>query len=297
MIPYITNQQIKNLNIPDTTAIEWVKQAFLLKERAYLPHKTSISYDGDKFFNIMPTIIPELDIMGIKAVSRYPERTPTIDGHILCYNYKNGNLTHMLDAAHITATRTGAVCALAVNTLAISDFNTISLIGLGDVGYSVMKHLIAFYPDRNMHIKLFKYKDHAEKFCSYFNKHKTLTFSIHQSMQDFISDSDVVISCITNATETLAQPEWFKPGVLLVPVHTKGFQPCDLVFDKVFADDTEHVSGFRYFSQFKQFAELSDVLRGTIKGRENNQERIISYNIGIALHDIVFAKHIIEQIG
>ena len=27
----------------------------------------------------------------------------------------------------------------------------------------------------------------------------------------------------------------------VIPVHTRGFQNCDLFFDKVFADDTDHV--------------------------------------------------------
>ena len=83
----------------------------------------------------------------------------------------------------------------------------------------------------------------------------------------------------------------------MVPVHTRGFQNCDLFFDKVFADDTGHVKEFKYFDKFRHYDEFSHVLLGENPGRENDQERILAYNIGISLHDIYFASQIYDAIG
>ena len=79
---------------------------------------------------------------------------------------------------------------------------------------------------------------------------------------------------------------------MVIPVHTLGFTNCDLFFDKVFADDYGHVKHFKYFDKFKSFAEVSDVVNGIKPGRENDEERILVYNIGIALHDIYYAGQI-----
>ncbi len=38
-------------------------------------------------------------------------------------------------------------------------------------------------------------------------------------------------------------------------------------------------------------------MRGRRAGRENDRERILAYNIGIALHDIYFTGKIYELIG
>ena len=112
-----------------------------------------------------------------------------------------------------------------------------------------------------------------------------------------IRESDVVISCITAADGIICDDiSCFRPGVLVIPVHTRGFQNCDTVFDKVYADDTAHVCGFRYFSQFRQFAELSDVLSGDAVGRADDNERILSYNIGLGLHDLIFADKIYDML-
>ena len=114
-------------------------------------------------------------------------------------------------------------------------------------------------------------------------------------INDLVKESSVLISCITYAGELLCpHDELFGPGMLLIPVHTRGFQNCDLFFDKVFGDDTGHVQGFKYFSQFKKYDELSQVLLGNNPGRESDSERIISYNVGIGIHDAVYSSHIYD---
>lgn len=300
MITFISDEDIRALDISPSQCMEWVREAFLLKDASLCPHKISITFDENKFMNTMPAVIPAINAMGVKVVTRYPKRTPTLEGQILFYTYsgrEGGRLTHLLDAAWITSARTGAVCATAVKTFAVKNFSTIALLGLGSTAKASMACLLADNGNRPLRIKLLRYKDQAEKFVREFSGHANASFELCDDMRALVEDADVVVSCITNAPGLLAQPEWFRPGCLLVPVHTKGFQTCDLVFDKVFADDTAHVSNFKYFPQFRKFGELPDVLQEKIPGRETAEERIISYNIGIALHDIVFAKHIIQMLG
>ena len=77
---------------------------------------------------------------------------------------------------------------------------------------------------------------------------------------------------------------------------TRGFQNCDLFFDQIFADDVAHVEGFKYFNQFKQFDEFARILLKQNPGRTSDQERILAYNIGIALHDIYFASQVYDKV-
>jgi len=125
-----------------------------------------------------------------------------------------------------------------------------------------------------------------------------LSFTIVESAEQLVQDTDVIVSCVTSADDLIVEEtSLFKEGALVVPIHTRGFQNCDLCFDKVFADDTDHVKGFRYFSQFKKFEEFSRVLLEISPGRENDKERILSYNIGLGLHDIFFANKVYEMVG
>lgn len=292
---YFTNEQIKPL-LSAENALQWVREAFSVKEASQLPHKISLAFREKNFMNTMPCIIPQLDVFGAKIVTRYEGRTPSVDGDLLLYRYGDGALLALMQAFEITTWRTGAVAALAVETFARADFSTIGIMGLGNTGLATLKCLAHLYGNRPLNIHLLRYKNHVERVIPWLKEHTQWNPVSVTTSDELVRHSDVMISCITYTGDLIAADDAYRPGCLVVPVHTRGFQNCDLFFDKVFADDTSHVQGFKYFNRFKRFAELPSVLNGTAIGRENSEERILSYNIGIALHDIVFAHHLYSQL-
>jgi ornithine cyclodeaminase/alanine dehydrogenase len=293
----ITEEMIKQLQVTDQEILKWVRNAFLSKRNSVLPHKISITFDeGAKFYNTMPTLMPEISSAGVKIVSRYPERHPSIQGHILLYELQNGSPLAMLDATWITAKRTGAVAYLAMQTFAKNNYETIAIMGLGQTGQAFLDMLNSDQENLKKRIKLLEHKDYAERKKNEMIKMGFSNVEICNTYQELIEGSDVIVSAVTYAEGLFGEDEWFKKGSLVIPIHTRGFQNCDLFFDKVFADDTEHVRDFKYFNRFKSFAEMDQVLRGEHKGRTTDDERILSYNIGIALHDIYIARMIYNKL-
>ena len=294
----ITAKQIKDLHILPSDCVEWVRNSFLSKYDSQLPAKISLHPQGNDFFNTMPCLLPSrYHRYGVKVVHRIQGAVPSLGSDILLYDSTSGELLGMLDGDWITTMRTGAVATLAIQTLRKSDAEYYSFIGLGNTGRATMLCLLESEPERMHKVLLYRYKNQAELFVERFKDYKNVKFTIVDDLENLISKSDVIVSCITDATGLLcADNSKFKEGCLVVPVHTRGFQNCDLFFDKVFADDTAHVCGFKYFDKFKQYAELSEVLLGKKKGRTNDKERILSYNIGLGLHDIFFANRIYEDL-
>ena len=141
-----------------------------------------------------------------------------------------------------------------------------------------------------------RYKNQAEQFIGRFKAYDHVSFDIIDDPKTFIMEAEVVISCVTVATELLFPDDsLYKKGITVIPVHVRGFQNCDLFFDKVFGDDTGQIQKFKYFNQFREYDEIHHVLQGKNSGRTSDDERILSYNYGIALHDIVFAAKIYEK--
>lgn len=290
----ISQQQIRELQISPAQCVEWIRESFSLKEMSQLPAKISLHPQGNDFFNTMPCLLPSpYNYFGVKIVHRIKGAIPSLGGDILLYNSQTGELLAMLDADWITTMRTGAVATFAVQTFRKSDARTYGFIGLGNTGRATMLCLLDSEPDVMHHVVLMRYKDQAERFIERFNGYTNVTFSICDDVKELVAQSDVVVSCITEAQGLLCEDDsLYKAGCLVVPVHTRGFQNCDLFFDKVYADDTAHVCEFKYFSQFKQFAEIQEVIEGKKAGRESDTERILSYNIGLGLHDVVYASKI-----
>lgn len=297
-VSVIQQTQIDALKISPATCVEWVKEAFLMKDDIQMPAKLSVHPQGEDFITSMPCLLPEHNgkkYFGIKVVSRIDGQLPTLQSNIYLYDAKTGNLLAVVDGDWITAMRTGAVAALATRTLQRKDVDTYSLMGLGNIARAVALCLIDDNRQRPITFRLLRYKEQAEQFIERFQGYSNVSWEIIDDKRVFAAEADVLLSCVTVATELLFPDDsLFKQGVTVVPVHMRGFQNCDLFFDKVFGDDTGQISGFKYYSKFRQYDELHHVLQGKNAGRENDEERILSYNYGIALHDIFFASRIFE---
>ena len=300
MVSIIQQQQIDALNISSKECIEWVKQGFLMKDDAQMPAKLSVHPQGEDFMTSMPCLLPKYNgrkYFGLKLVSRIEGQTPTLKSDITLYDAETGHLLAIMDGDWITAMRTGAVAALAARTFQRKGVDTYSMIGLGNIARAVALCLIADNEDRHITIRLMRYKDQAEMFIERFKAYENVTFNIVDDNTTFVAGADVLISCVTVATELLfPDNSLFKKGVTVIPVHVRGFQNCDLFFDKVFGDDTGQIQNWKYFKQFKEYDEIHHVLQGKNLGRTNDEERILSYNYGLALHDIVFASKIYEKV-
>jgi len=202
----------------------------------------------------------------------------------------------MIQILVITAMRTGAVAALSISLLKRKEVNSYSFIGLGNAARATLLCLNEILNNEPMIVKIFSYKDQHKTFIDRFSSFKNITFEVYDNVVNFIRFSDVIISCVTAAKENFAEDQNYSEGVLVVPVHTMGFQNCDLFFDKVFCDDIGHIKEFKYFNKLKNCDEIANILLGKNSGRISDKERILVYNIGISIHDIFYASNIYNMI-
>lgn len=299
----ITSDEIKQLRISPAECVEWVRESFALKVEAQLPPKSSVHPQGIDFFTTMPCLLPQAkdgtQRFGVKVIHRIEGAVPSLGSDIMLYDANSGELLAIVDGDWITTMRTGAVAALAVETFAtqktLSGNGRFAFIGLGNTARATLLCLLSQNTDRQLDVTLVRYKNQAELFMQRFADYENIRFYVAETAEEAISKADVIVSCVTQANELICPNEAaFRKGCLLLPVHTRGFQNCDLTFDKVFADDTAHVCNFKYFNQFRYFAEIQDVISGASVGRSSDDERIISYNIGLGLHDVLFASKIYD---
>lgn len=294
----IQNRHIRDLNISPSECVAWVDESFRMKHEAQLPPKISVHPEGHDFFTSMPALLASsYRRFGIKEVCRIKGREPALSSDILLYDSQTGCLLALMDGDWITTMRTGAVAALSIKTLQRSGTQTYSFIGLGNTARATAICLLSVFQGKKIKFRLLKYKNQAEDFIDRFKDYEHVEFEIVGSVEELVSESEVLISSITDAQGLICPDDNIWPeGILLVPIHTRGFQNCDLFFDKIYGDDRGHICGFGNFSKFKHFDEFSNVLSGENEGRRNDAERIIAYNIGLGLHDVLFASKIYDKL-
>lgn len=299
----ITSPIIRSLGITPQQCIDWIHDSFAMKGDAQLPAKISVHPASFDFFTSMPCLLPspketgKRRYFGIKEVHRVEGAVPSLGSDMMLYDAGTGELLALIDCDWITTMRTGAVAAVASRTLRRSDASVYGFVGLGNTARATMMCILEQEPSRHFTVQLLKYKNQAELFADRFRDYDNVNFEIVDDINAMAGNVDVFISCITSADGLLVEDvNSFKAGITVLPVHMRGLQNCDPVFDRVFGDDTAHICGFKYFKQYHDYNELGEVLAGRDPGRRSDQQRIIDYNYGLGLHDVVFASRIYEML-
>lgn len=292
---YVSNEEAAGILTP-RRALECVRRAFEAKRNSLLPHKLHLPYTDGKFFNIMPAVMQHEGIMGAKLVTSISGRSSRVDADILLYNAESGELLAHMAAGFITAQRTGAVAALAVHKLARPGFRSLALAGLGACGMATLHCLAALYAEANLELRLLRYKDHAQQAIDSFSARTNWKFCMAESTQELFYGADVCISCLPQVQGLLATAEAFAPGCLVIPVHPYGFENCDTQFDRVVVDDKANAATLPGYRMFRNCTEMADILSHMVRGRKRDSERILCYCTGIALHDLMCAKYILEHL-
>ncbi len=298
----ISNSDIRQLCIPSSECVKWIYESFAIKNKSQLPAKISVHPSDTDFFTSMPCLLPDegnnkTRYFGIKVVHRIEGAVPSLGSDMLLYDATSGNLLALIDTDWITTMRTGAVAAVSAKALRKSDARVYGFVGLGNTARATLLCILELESEKFFHVKLLKYKNQAELFAERFQNYANVNFEFVDDINELASSSDVFVSCITSANGLLVEDEeTFKPGVTVIPVHMRGLQNCDTVFDRVFGDDTDHVKNFKYFNQYKNYNEIGEVLCGNDPGRTDDNQRIIDYNYGLGLHDVLFASKIYELI-
>lgn len=299
----ISEQTIRSLGISPKQCTDWIYESFALKSEAQLPAKISVHPTDTDFFTSMPCLLPEsksnpdIRYFGIKEVHRIEGAVPSLGSDMLLYNAKNGDLLALVDADWITTMRTGAVAAASSKALRKKDSSCYGMLGLGNTARASLLCILEAEPEKHFDVKLLRYKNQAELFIQRFQNYKNVSFEIVDDVKEIARSVDVLISCITSANGLIVEDEsLFPPGITIIPVHMRGFQNCDTTFDRVFGDDTGHVRNFKYFPQYHDYNEIGEVLAGRDPGRKSENQRIIDYNYGLGLHDVLFASKIYEMV-
>lgn len=298
----IEKGDIKALDISAREKYEWVETVLRNKSHYVLPTKTRIPLKDTDYFNVMPAVLPSENVLGLKVVTRNENRRlhnqDNIDGDILLYSYDDFLPIAILDGAYITTIRTAAVAVHTMLSLATKR-EKIAMVGLGNIGTEIGNILFDLMSEEELTVKLYRYKDHAERFIERFKYYSNIKFQICDTYDDLMRDSDVIFSSVTYISQDFCSPEIYKNKCLVIPVHLRGFTKCDLTFDNIITSDLESIKKFKYYNKMQNITLMDNVIGDkniTSKGGYCAGNQVIVYNLGLAIYDIYFANQIYKKL-
>jgi ornithine cyclodeaminase/alanine dehydrogenase len=304
---YLSQEDILDMDIPMREIIPLVEQG--LKEHGLgqveNPPKPGIHARSDSFIHAMPAYFRKLGIGGIKWVSGYPSNRelglPQILGVMITNDMETGRPTAIMDCRWITAVRTAAVSAVTAKFCASKGSETLGVIGCGVQGRMTLGALKEVVPTLKK-VKAYDINPEASKRYKDLEKQAGVDVTPVESVEEAAKGSDIILTATQRLPKPLVKNEWFKPGALGMGLEASRawYGDAILTADKFVTDSWDQTTHFHEQGAFpeglpKLYAELGEIVAGKKKGRENQGERILAINIGLALEDVIVADYIYKK--
>jgi ornithine cyclodeaminase/alanine dehydrogenase len=296
---YLSRQDVEAVGLPMADVIEALQRMFVDKGagRVEMPPKPGIHTRDDAFIHAMPAYIPALEAAGIKWISGYPgnqqKGLPYITGLLILNDPETGIPLAVMDATWITAQRTGAATALAARYLARRDTARVGIIACGVQGRSNLEALACEFELESAAV-FDLHSSIAEGFARDMGVALELDIEVVSHPREAVAGMDIVVTSgpILKNPSPVIEADWLASGGFACPVDFDSYWHGAALrqADKLATDDVEQMGYYRqagYFGETPEpYADLGDIVTGTVPGREDDGERTICINLGIALEDM-----------
>lgn len=300
-VPLFTGRHVE-LAVSPERAVEAVRDAFVRYARGEwtMPSKVYVPAYPEGDFRAMPALGGGHALL--KWVTSFPRNPlqglPTVSGLVLVSDASNGALRAVLDAAAVTALRTGAAAVLAAETLGRDDARTAAVIGAGVNGRATARTLLA----RGHDVALWDVDERRAHGVA-----AELGCTVAASRDEALA-ADVVVT-VTPGSEILFAEGSLRPGQHASLMGADGPGKAEIASEelarvRVFCDDWEQAGhngdlGHAVADGLvgrESVTELGAVLAGQAQGRASAEESTVFDSTGLAIQDLAIALAALERI-
>jgi len=270
--------------------------------------------DGSGVLGMMPGHAAKLGVMGIKVITVFPANCesglPSHQGVVMLFDAKHGQPLMLFDALEITAIRTAAASAVATKSLSRENSSTLAIIGSGEQAKRHIEAMLLVRNIRNINIWS-RTEKNAKQLVNELSGEYNLNIYVKKNAQEALKQADIICT-VTASKEPIIMGDWIAAGTHINVVGSstaaaRELNTAAIVKSKLFTDCYESL--FNEAGDFlipkKEGAvtdehvkgEIGEVLSGTKKGRENEEEITVFKSLGIAAEDIFSAYHIYQKIN
>jgi alanine dehydrogenase len=312
---FVNNEKIASL-LPMEECIQVMEKMFrsLAAGECLQPLRNIMRLPGGRgVLGMMPGHAEKLDVMGIKVITVFHANSesglPSHQGIVMLFDAKHGQPLMLFDALEITAIRTAAASAVATKLLSRKNSSTLAIIGSGE---QAKRHIEAMLLVRNLkQINIWSRNEkNAKQLVNVLSGEYNLNIHVKKHVRQAVENADIICT-VTSSKEPIVMGDWIAPGTHINAVGSstaaaRELDTATMIKSKLFADCYESL-----FNEAGDFlipkkegavndehvkAEIGEVLSGTKKGRENNDEITVFKSLGIAAEDIFSAYHIYQKI-
>lgn len=252
---------------------------------------------------------------GVKVISDFYENdkhgATRMTGIVALFDGRTGYPTTVMEAGYLTDLRTGAGTGLAARHLARSDCRHVAIIGAGRVARNQLRALAEIFDLEHVAVAT-RSEGRGREFVARMSAslpRRLPELSLARSVEQAVREADIVIAA-TTAHAPVCMGAWLKPGTFVVSAgaHQANTREVDsetirrarkYVIDSR-ADCLDHAGDLiipikEGLIRREDVAEIAELVSGTRRGREEDDEITYYKSIGVPIQDLVTAQHIAHR--
>lgn len=295
------------------TAMEVNAQAFMALSRGQVqaPERLRLETPGGVGL-VMPAALEGAASFSVKVITIFPanpgQGLPTSQALLLLLDAGNGQPLALMEAARLTALRTGAAAGVATRLLARPQARVLALLGAGGMAWDQARGVLAARPIEEVRVFTPSGASALALAQRLREAYPGLRALAVDSPRQAVQGADV-ITCATTSREPVFDPAWVSPGA-----HINGVGSFTPAMREVPAAG---LKGLRVFVDSRQAAlaeagelieaigqgvlreddlvEIGQVLAGQAPARGHEREITFFKSVGLAVQDAASAQAALER--
>lgn len=253
----------------------------------------------DGILHTMAAADLELGVAGLKTYIGHRDGARFV---VVLFAADGPELIALIEADRLGQRRTGAASGVAARYLARAGSTTLGVIGCGWQAESQVESIRAAVPGIERVVAYCRDEDRRAAFCKQVGAEPA---EYHRAA----AEADIVVTATTSRDPVL-RGEWLTPGTLVCAIGANRIQARELdnaVLERaafVCCDSREQArieAGDlvepvdQGILDWLEVHELSDVVSGSVGGRQDDDDIVVFKSLGIAAEDLAVAKLVVER--
>ena len=275
---------------------------------AQLPERLNLAH-GPVFLRVMPALLPEAGLLGLKFFHgsmrdgvRYVVAVCALD---------TGTVLGLVDAAYLTAARTGATSGVATQWLSREDSARVGVIGSGTEAETNLRAVCSVRPVTRVTVYS-RSPGRREDFAARMSASLGIPVTAAADPRAAVAGADIVVVATNTGPEPVVayQGAWLEPGQHVVSIGstTAALREIDpdtilraetVVFDvplsQLSRESGDLIALLKARPGWQAGVSLDRVLTGEVLARRRPEDVTVFKSVGTAAQDLLGASYVLRE--
>ena len=310
-VRFLSGADLDTLGLGMGEIIDILEGAFRAKAagEVTMPPKIFFHRGGPRFYSSMVCASPALGYAGCKWQSGDPANPdiglPYIQGLYILTEDATGRMCAVMDAEWITGRRTAAASGLVVRLLAKASDRTLGILGCGLQARAHLEAVHAVRPQFGECLCYDTVPERRERFIAEMTGKFGFGSIVGMNSPEAVArNSDVLVTGgpIQKDRRPVILPDWIGAGTLVVTIDYDSYVTDEAIraMDLVLTDDYGQIEDARlnegkFPAVDRVDSTVADLVAHGKGARTSDRQRILVFNLGIALEDLATAVEALNR--